>query len=70
DNAQELKREWLVNKKHVGVSAGASAPEVLVQEVISRLKQLGASSVKELDGITENVTFPMPKNLIPIQQVR
>jgi 4-hydroxy-3-methylbut-2-enyl diphosphate reductase len=62
--------KWLDGKKNIGVSAGASAPEVLVQEVIARLKQLGASSVQELDGITENVTFPMPKNLIPISVIR
>jgi 4-hydroxy-3-methylbut-2-en-1-yl diphosphate reductase len=54
-------------QKKVGVSA--SAPEVLVQEVIAGLKQLGTASVKELDGITENVTFPMLKNLIPIQPI-
>ncbi len=66
DNASELNADWLKGKKYIGVSAGASAPEVLVQEVIARLKQLGAAQVKELDGITEHVTFPMPKNLIPI----
>jgi 4-hydroxy-3-methylbut-2-en-1-yl diphosphate reductase len=70
DNATELNADWLKDKKSIGVSAGASAPEVLVQEVITRLKQLGAASVKELDGITENVTFPMPKNLIPISVLR
>ena len=69
DNAGELNPAWLKDKKNIGVSAGASAPEVLVQEVIARLEQLGAGSVKELDGITENVTFPMPKNLIPIRPI-
>jgi 4-hydroxy-3-methylbut-2-enyl diphosphate reductase len=64
DNARELKPEWLTGKTRVGVTAGASAPEVLVQEVIARLKELGASKVEEVAGITEHVTFPLPKNLI------
>ena len=63
DNARELKPEWLAGAARVGVSAGASAPEVLVQEVISRLMELGASGVTEIAGITERVTFPLPKNL-------
>ncbi|MBI1173812.1 MAG: 4-hydroxy-3-methylbut-2-enyl diphosphate reductase [Sideroxydans sp.] len=63
DNADELQAEWLVGKQHVGISAGASAPEVLVQEVVARLKALGATSVRELEGINENVTFPLPKSL-------
>ena len=63
DNARELKQEWLAGASRVGVSAGASAPEVLVQEVISRLIELGASEVTEIVGITERVTFPLPKNL-------
>ena len=65
DNADELKPEWLQGKQHVGITAGASAPEVLVQAVISRLKQLGAVSVREANGIQENVVFPLPKALIP-----
>jgi 4-hydroxy-3-methylbut-2-enyl diphosphate reductase len=65
DNAGELKPEWLQGKRHVGISAGASAPEVLVQEVIVRLKELGASNVQELSGISENVVFPIPKALNP-----
>ena len=63
DNASQLNPEWLNGKKRVGVTAGASAPEVLVQEVIARLRELGARSVKQLDGIEENVTFPLPKGL-------
>ena len=63
DNARELKPEWLAGASRVGVSAGASAPEVLVQEVISRLMELGAIGVTEIAGITERVTFPLPKNL-------
>ena len=65
DNAAELQAEWLSGRQHVGITAGASAPEVLVQEVIARLKQLGATSVQELQGISENVVFPLPKALIP-----
>ena len=63
DNAGELKEEWLSGKLHVGISAGASAPEVLVQDVISRLQKMGATSVHELAGISENVVFPIPKGL-------
>ncbi|CAH1085531.1 4-hydroxy-3-methylbut-2-enyl diphosphate reductase [Candidatus Nitrotoga sp. 1052] len=64
DNAGELQAEWLSGKFHIGISAGASAPEVLVQDVIARLQELGAESVRELDGINENVVFPIPKALI------
>lgn len=64
DNASYLKSEWLVSKKKVGVSAGASAPEVLVQEVITKLQQLGANQVQELHGVVESVVFQLPKNLV------
>ena len=63
DNARELKAEWVAGAERVGVTAGASAPEVLVQEVVARLMELGASTVSEVAGITERVTFPLPKNL-------
>jgi 4-hydroxy-3-methylbut-2-enyl diphosphate reductase len=63
DNATELKAEWLQGKKCVGVTAGASAPEVLVENVVTRLKEMGAASVNELAGISENVVFPLPKAL-------
>jgi 4-hydroxy-3-methylbut-2-en-1-yl diphosphate reductase len=63
DNASELKPEWLQGKQRIGITAGASAPEVLVQEVIARLKELGAVSVREAEGIRENVVFPLPKTL-------
>ena len=63
DNASELNPEWLQGKRHIGISAGASAPEVLVQDVIARLKELGANTVREMDGITENVVFSLPKSL-------
>ena len=64
DNATFLKQEWLVGKKKIGVSAGASAPEVLVKEVIQELQQFGANNVIELQGVVENVVFQLPKNLI------
>ena len=63
DNAGQIDPAWLSGKKKVGVTAGASAPEVLVKEVIARLEQLGAESVKSLQGVEENVVFPLPKNL-------
>ncbi len=63
DNASHLKPEWLSGKHKIGVSAGASAPEVLVQEVIAKLRQLGANAVQELQGVVENVVFQLPKNL-------
>jgi len=63
DNADGLRPEWLVGKRTVGVTAGASAPEVLVAEVVERLKALGATRVRELEGISETITFPLPKGL-------
>ena len=63
DNAGYLKPEWLIGKRKVGVSAGASAPEVLVKEVIDKIKSLGASEVTELQGVIENVVFQLPRNL-------
>jgi 4-hydroxy-3-methylbut-2-enyl diphosphate reductase len=66
NDASELQPEWFAGKKRVGISAGASAPEVLVQGVIERLQQLGAQRVTELHGIVENVVFPLPKTLIQI----
>ena len=63
DNARELDPAWVAGKARVGITAGASAPEVLVQEVVARLRELGASDVSELDGISEKVTFPLPRNL-------
>jgi len=64
DNASYLKPEWLVGKKRIGVSAGASAPEILVKEVIQSLQDLGANHVQELHGVTESVVFQLPKNLV------
>jgi 4-hydroxy-3-methylbut-2-enyl diphosphate reductase len=63
DNASQLDPSWVIGKTRIGVTAGASAPEVLVQEVVARLRELGAAQVDELDGIVERVVFPLPKNL-------
>jgi 4-hydroxy-3-methylbut-2-enyl diphosphate reductase len=63
DNADELRPEWLAGKSRVGLTAGASAPEVLVKQVIERIKELGAVSVRKMDGIEETVKFPLPKGL-------
>lgn len=63
DTASELQPEWLSGKSRIGISAGASAPEILVQDVIARLREMGAESVRELDGISENIVFPIPKGL-------
>jgi 4-hydroxy-3-methylbut-2-en-1-yl diphosphate reductase len=63
DNAAQIDASWIEGKSRIGVTAGASAPEVLVQAVINRLKELGAKSVRPLPGVEENVTFPMPKGL-------
>jgi 4-hydroxy-3-methylbut-2-enyl diphosphate reductase len=63
DNAAELRTDWVSGKGVVGITAGASAPEVLVQAVVQRLRGLGANEVLTLHGITESVTFPLPKGL-------
>jgi 4-hydroxy-3-methylbut-2-en-1-yl diphosphate reductase len=63
ENADSLEREWFNGIKHIGLTAGASAPENLVQDVVKRLKEWGASSVRTLDGAQENVSFPLPKGL-------
>ncbi|MET0265513.1 MAG: 4-hydroxy-3-methylbut-2-enyl diphosphate reductase [Duganella sp.] len=63
DNASQINPAWLEGKLRVGVTAGASAPEVLVQAVIERLKECGVRSVRPLEGVEEHVTFPLPKGL-------
>jgi 4-hydroxy-3-methylbut-2-enyl diphosphate reductase len=62
-SAADLRPEWVAGKRCVGVSAGASAPEVLVSELVARLKALGAQRVQPLEGITENVVFTLPRAL-------
>lgn len=67
DRAEQLQEKWFAGKKNIGITAGASAPEILVQQVISRLKQIGAEqtgedvSIEELSGVVESVVFPLPK---------
>jgi 4-hydroxy-3-methylbut-2-en-1-yl diphosphate reductase len=63
DGADDIQREWIAGKNRVGVTAGASAPEDLVQGVIARLREWGAGDVQELDGEAENVTFALPREL-------
>jgi 4-hydroxy-3-methylbut-2-enyl diphosphate reductase len=63
DNASEIDPQWVSGKNQVGVTAGASAPEILVRAVIDRLNQLGINSVVDLDGVQEKVGFPLPKGL-------
>jgi len=63
DDADSIDPAWIVGKQRIGVTAGASAPEVLVESVIARLKALGAASVRPLDGVPEKITFPLPKEL-------
>jgi len=62
-SADELDPAWLAGKRRIGITAGASAPEVLVQALIARLAQLGVTRVRKLDGIDEHVSFPLPKGL-------
>lgn len=63
DNADELQAAWFEGKATIGLTAGASAPEVLVNQVIARIKALGAISVRKMDGIQETMKFPLPKGL-------
>ena len=63
DNAGQIDPAWLEGRQRVGVTAGASAPELLVQAVIDRIKECGVKSVRTLDGVQESVTFPLPKGL-------
>jgi 4-hydroxy-3-methylbut-2-en-1-yl diphosphate reductase len=63
DDASELKDEWFSGMQRVGLTAGASAPEILVQHVIERIKAMGATSIRKMDGIEETVKFPLPKGL-------
>ena len=63
DGPDELQAQWFEGRQRVGLTAGASAPEILVRQVIDRLKALGAVSVRKMDGIEETVKFPLPKGL-------
>ena len=63
DSPEDLRPEWFSNRARVGLTAGASAPDILVQQVIGRLKSLGALSVRKMSGVEETVHFPLPKGL-------
>jgi 4-hydroxy-3-methylbut-2-enyl diphosphate reductase len=63
DGAEEIDPRWVEGRRHIGVTAGASAPDVLVQGVIARLRELGAKGLRELDGEPENMVFALPKEL-------
>jgi 4-hydroxy-3-methylbut-2-en-1-yl diphosphate reductase len=63
DGPQDIRRDWLANVKRIGLTAGASAPELLVKQVIDRLREYGATEVLAVEGKSENVVFPVPKEL-------
>lgn len=65
ENSDCLQKEWFEGVRHIGLTAGASAPEHLVQGVVKRLKEWGALSVRNMEGVEENIAFPMPKGLNP-----
>ncbi len=64
DAPEQLKPEWFVGKKRVGLTAGASAPESLAQSIVARIQEFGPRSVRALSGVVEDVTFSLPKNLV------
>ena len=63
DGADEIDPAWIAGRNHIGITAGASAPDVLVRGVIARLRELGANTLTELDGKPENMVFALPKEL-------
>jgi 4-hydroxy-3-methylbut-2-en-1-yl diphosphate reductase len=63
DSPDQIDPSWVIDKKRIGVTAGASAPEALAQAVISRLREMGVRNVRALDGIEENIAFPLPRGL-------
>ena len=63
DSAEDLRPEWVQGKSRIGLTAGASAPDILVRQVIERLRALGAVSVRTLEGVQESMKFPLPKGL-------
>jgi 4-hydroxy-3-methylbut-2-enyl diphosphate reductase len=63
DAPEQLQAEWFAGKKRIGLTAGASAPESLAQAIVARIQELGPRQVRSLDGIVEDVTFSLPKNL-------
>ena len=69
DNADDVQVAWFADVQKIGVTAGASAPEVLVESVLNRIKELGANSVSVLEGVEESVKFPLPKGLSGLQSI-
>jgi 4-hydroxy-3-methylbut-2-enyl diphosphate reductase len=63
DNANQIQKEWFNGKKRIGITAGASAPEELAQSIIFQIKEFGIKNVRLMDGISENMIFPLPKGL-------
>jgi 4-hydroxy-3-methylbut-2-enyl diphosphate reductase len=63
DSAEDLQPAWFEGRRRVGLTAGASAPDILVQQVIDRLRELGAVSIRKMDGVEEHVRFPLPRGL-------
>ncbi len=63
EGAQDLQPEWFAGRRRVGLTAGASAPDILVQQVIARLREMGATTIRTIDGVVENVRFPLPRGL-------
>ena len=63
DSENDLKVEWFNNKNNIGLTAGASAPEILIQSIVSKLKEFGALEVTETEGVVEKTTFKIPKEL-------
>jgi 4-hydroxy-3-methylbut-2-enyl diphosphate reductase len=63
EGAADLQSDWFAQARRVGLTAGASAPDVLVQQVIQRLRELGAVSIRKMEGVIEDVHFPLPRGL-------
>jgi 4-hydroxy-3-methylbut-2-enyl diphosphate reductase len=63
DSASDLQPAWFAGRRRVGLTAGASAPDILVHQVIERLRELGAVSVRTMPGVEESVHFPLPRGL-------
>ena len=64
DGPEEIKMNWLAGKQRIGVTAGASAPEILVQRVLDRIRTLASAEITQLKGVEEGVSFPLPRELV------
>jgi 4-hydroxy-3-methylbut-2-enyl diphosphate reductase len=63
DAAEDLRADWFEGRRRVGLTAGASAPDILVMQVIHRLREMGAHTIRKLEGVVESVNFPLPRGL-------